>query len=430
MNRRKSVAAVSTVAALAMTLAACGSSSGGGSSSSAAATSASASASASASDSGGGATGDPIVLGTTLPLTGPLGVFGPPIQAGYEQAVAAINAAGGVDVGGTKRPLKLVIKDSKSDPTVVTSTTKSLITDDQAVALLGSVTPPLTIPFSVVADQEQIPAISSLTPTLAWKGASAAGWKYAYDVFVDEVEQTAVNFQASDLVENNKKVYLFTDTEEDGKAMGGLWEQQASKYGYTIVGRSNFPPGTTDFTQFVQKAKDSGADVVIAQIIPPDAVALWKAMKALKYQPKTAWPEKAGTVGFNQAVGPLAEGASVFGWWAPKNGNEGGQAVYDANKAQFGDGLGTACVIAAYAMVQIMADAITRAGSTEPDAINTALAATKDLPTVLAKITIGPDHRAVTPVNAVQWQGDAQPIVWPADQATAKMLAPVPGLAP
>ena len=159
MNRRKSVAAVSTVAALAMTLAACGSSSGGGSSSSAAATSASASASASASDSGGGATGDPIVLGTTLPLTGPLGVFGPPIQAGYEQAVAAINAAGGVDVGGTKRPLKLVIKDSKSDPTVVTSTTKSLITDDQAVALLGSVTPPLTIPFSVVADSEQIPAM-------------------------------------------------------------------------------------------------------------------------------------------------------------------------------------------------------------------------------------------------------------------------------
>jgi branched-chain amino acid transport system substrate-binding protein len=413
MNRRKSVLVVAASAVMTLALAACGSSSDGGGSSS----------------SGGSASGDPIVLGASLPLTGPLGIFGPPVQAGYEQAVAAINAAGGVDVGGTKHPLKLVVLDNKSDPTVVTSSAKSLINDSSAVALLGSATPPLTIPFSVVADQEQIPAISGLTPTLAWLGANKTGWKYSYDVFIDEVEQTAVNFQASDLTPTNKKVALFTDTEEDGKAMGGLWEQQAGKYGYTIAYRANFPVGTTDFSQFVQKAKDAGAEVMIAQVIPPDAVALWKAMKSLGYQPKTAWPEKGGTVGFDKAAGPLAEGASVFGWWTPTNGNTGGAAVYDANKAKFGDGLGTQAVVSAYAMVQIMADAISRAGSTEPDAINKALGETKDLGTALAKITIGPDHRAVIPVSAVQWQGAAQPTVWPADQATGKFLAPVPGLA-
>ena len=42
----------------------------------------------------------PIVLGASLPLTGPLGVFGPVIQGAYEQAVADINEAGGVTVGG------------------------------------------------------------------------------------------------------------------------------------------------------------------------------------------------------------------------------------------------------------------------------------------------------------------------------------------
>ncbi|WP_088318554.1 ABC transporter substrate-binding protein [Kineosporia sp. R_H_3] len=384
----------------------------------------------SGSDSGsGGGSSEPVVLGTTLPLTGPLGIFGPPIQAGYEQAVAAINGAGGVDVGGTKRPLKLVVKDSKSDPTVVTSTAKSLINDDKAVALLGSVTPPLTIPFSVVADSEQIPAISPLTPTLAWKGANAGGWKYAYDVFVDETEQTLVNFKASDLVETNKKVALFTDTEEDGKAMGALWEQQAPAAGYTVVYRAEFPVGTTDFSQFVQKAKDSGAEVMIAQVIPPDAAALWKQMKSLGYAPKTAWPEKGGTVGFPDAAGPLAEGATVFGWWTPTNGNVGGQAVYDANKAKFGDGLGTQAVVASYAMVQVMADAITRAGSTDPDAINKALGATNGLDTVWAKITIGPDHRAVVPATAVQWQGKNQVTVWPKEQATGTFLAPAPGLA-
>ena len=36
----------------------------------------------------------------------------------------------------------------------------------------------MSIPFSVVADQEQIPAISGLTPTLAWKGANAINARF------------------------------------------------------------------------------------------------------------------------------------------------------------------------------------------------------------------------------------------------------------
>jgi len=380
---------------------------------------------------GGGSSADDggeIVLGTTLPLTGSLGVFGAPLQAGYQQAVDAINADGGVEIDGTKRKLKLVVKDSKSDPTVVTSTTKSLINDDEAVALLGSVTPPLTIPFSVVADLEQIPAISPLTPTLAWLGGNEGGWQYAYDVFVDEVEQTAVNFQASDLVESNKKVALFTDTGEDGKAMGGLWESQAPKFGYEIVSHAEFPVGTTDFSQFVGEAMAADAEIVIAQVIPPDATALWKQMKALGYQPAAAWAEKGGVFGFDQAVGELAEGSSVFGWWSPDNGNVGGQEVYDANVAEFGDGLGAQAVVAAYSMVQIIADALERAGSTDSDELNAALGETKGLDTVWANITIGEDHRAVVPSTAVQMQGGKQVTVWPEDQATGDFLSPVPGL--
>lgn len=405
MSSRRRLLAVATGATLALTLTACG----------------------------GDATGDgedtPVVLGASLPLTGPLGIFGATIQAGYEQAIEAINADGGLEVDGTRRQLELVVKDNKSDPTVVTSTARSLINDDEAVALLGSATPPLTIPLSLVADQEQIPAVSGLTPTLAWLGANESGWKYAYDVFIDEVEQTAVNFQASDLVETNKRVALFTDTGEDGRAMGALWEQQAPEFGYEIAYRAEFPVGTTDFSQFIEEAKASGAEVMIAQVIPPDAVALWKQMAALGYQPKTAWAEKGGTIGFADAAGPLAEGAAVFGWWTPDNGNVGGQEVYDANVEAFGDGVGAQAVVSSYAMVQIVTDAISRAGSTDPDAINEALAQTEDLDTVLARITFDDDHRAVIPVSAVQWQGPNQPTVWPADQATGTFLAPTPGLA-
>ena len=96
---------------------------------------------------------------------------------------------------------------------------------------------------------------------------------------------------------------------------------------------------------------------------------------------------------------------------------------------KFGEGQATHGFIVSYAMVQILADAISRAGSTEPDAINKALGETRDLPTVLAKITVGSDHRGVIPVSALQWQGDKQVTVWPPNQATGTFEAPAPGLA-
>lgn len=411
MMRRKSLLAVAASAALALTLAACGSSGGDGGSS-----------------ASGGGEGDPIVLGATLPLSGPLGIFGPPVQAGYEQAVAAINAAGGVDVGGTKHQLKLVVQDNKSDPTVVTSSAKALINDSGAVALLGGATPPLTIPLSVVADQEQIPTISGLTPTLAWKGANAQGWKYAYDVFIDEVEQTAVNFQASDLTSTNKKVALFTDTEEDGKAMGALWEQQAPKYGYTIAYRANFPVGTTDFSQFVQKAKASGAEVVIAQVIPPDAVALWKQMKALGYSPKVAACEKcAHTVAWPKVLGELGQGSLMFGWWSPEARHPGTDRVLAVWQGKYGMTTDLETVATNYAVANILFDAIRRAGSADPKAINKAIGQT-DGPTGVGAVKFS-RNAALVPAFMRQWQGDKQVQVFPAGPASMKMLAPLPGFA-
>ena len=97
--------------------------------------------------------------------------------------------------------------------------------------------------MSVVAEREQIPALVSLTPIRAWSSANPSGWKYAYDVYTDEVEQTAVNFQASDLIPDNKRVALFTDTEEDGTAMGALWTSQAPRTGTRSPTTRSSPSG-------------------------------------------------------------------------------------------------------------------------------------------------------------------------------------------
>ncbi len=58
-----------------------------------------------------------IKLGAVVPLTGRYGAGGAQVRAGYELAVEAVNATGGVSVGGKKLPLELRILDDESDAT-------------------------------------------------------------------------------------------------------------------------------------------------------------------------------------------------------------------------------------------------------------------------------------------------------------------------
>jgi branched-chain amino acid transport system substrate-binding protein len=77
----------------------------------------------------------------------------------------------------------------------------------------------------------------------------------------------------------------------------------------------------------------------------------------------------------------------------------------------------------AYAAIQILADAITRAGSLDRDKIRDAIATT-DLATVAGPVKFNPDGtgQVITIIN--QWQNGKQVLVWPPDQATIQPAYP------
>src|ERR1700684_3829284 len=112
--------------------------------------------------------GGTIVVGATLSLTGSLGVLGSPLEAGYEQEIADVNAAGGIAIGGTREKLKLVVLDNGSDPSTASSQAAELVQHDHAVALLGSATPQIVMPTAVVAEQLRVPFLTSQMPVEAF----------------------------------------------------------------------------------------------------------------------------------------------------------------------------------------------------------------------------------------------------------------------
>jgi branched-chain amino acid transport system substrate-binding protein len=396
--------------------------------------------SAPAASGGGGDTGD-IVIGTSLPLTGPLAPFGPLLQVGYQRAIDDVNATGGLSVGGARRKVQLAILDNRSEPNDAADQARTLYQRNNAVAVLGAATPPLNIPISNVAEQLRRPMVTTACPIRAWLSGKPDGWKYSWDMFFDELQMTDLQFQASDLLQTNKKVALFTDTEEDGVVMGDLWEQKAPTFGYQVAYHAKFPVGTNNFSSQIDAAKSAQAQVLIAQMVPPDAIALWKQMKALGYQPMAAFCEKCGNNGaWHTVLGDLSEGTSLADWWSASLGYPESQQFVDTYSGKTiqvgqqsvtitGQNADLSAVVAANTAARVLLDAISAAGSTSPDAINTALAQIdKSYPA--GPVKFGADHTATFKAIAQQWTGNDMLRIYPTGQGAVQMKAPVPGLAP
>lgn len=379
---------------------------------------------------GGGGSGDTIVVGASLPLTGALQAFGTSLETGYKAAIDEINADGGVEIDGSMREIELVVQDNASDGATASDQARSLVLDDGAIALLGPATPPLTIPVASAAEQLQIPLISTITPIEGWLSGTDEGYLYSWDVFFDEPQMTQTQFQAADLVDTNKKVVIFTDTEEDGPIQAGLWKQNAEEYGYEVVDHIEFPVGNTNFSSQVSSAKASGADIVLAQIIPPDGVALLKEMKAQGYDPALLFMEKAGnTGGYVEITEGLAEGVMAANWFAEGMGLDREQEFIDTYADQVGgvnSDLGT--IVYGYSIASVLADALAAAGSTDADALNEAIAAT-DATYPAGHIVFDDRHAAALPVVQTQWTGADQILVTTIDgDAANPIVTPVPGL--
>ena len=295
------------------------------------------------------------------------------------------------------------------------------------MGLVGGGTPPLSISDAVVAEREGIPFVTS-APIRAVLGANPTGWKWTHVLFFDELKMTDQQFLTLSTLKTNKKVALFTDNEQDGVIMGGLWEEKAAKFGFKIVYHAKFPVGTSDYGDLIRKAQEAGADAVICQMIPPDTIALRKRMQALNFKPKAMFAEKGGeTYDFWKALDPLAQGVMVAGYWHPNLKYPGASNLKKQFESETKQPYGQ-LLASAKTHIQDLMDGIVRAGNLEPKAIDDAIGKTNK--TYVAgpiKFTEGIGAQAaVLKIFMTQWQNGNAEIVYPKSLQTAPVIFPMP----
>lgn len=369
-----------------------------------------------------------ILIGASIPENGALAGFGPYLKWSYTTAVNDVNRAGGLYLSQykTRVPVKLIIYDDQSLPQQATANIQHLILQDRVSALLGDPSPPLLIAAATTAERQHIPLIG-ISPIRAFL-AGRQHWSYSWDAFFDELDMTRQQFLTMNTVSSNHRVALFTDNEQDGIVMGQLWTQHAATSGYTVAYHASFPVGTTDYGDLIRRAQAANAQIMIAQMETPDAIALWKQMQALNYRPAAAFLEKAAEPGqWWAALQQAAQGVMVSGYWDTSLPYPGASSLAQRFKQETGQTY-SEIIAPAYTDAQVLLDAIQRAGTLDPQAINAAIGQTnKTYVAGPVDFASGPGgHTSTLPSFMLQWQNGQEQVVYPAQKATARLIYPLP----
>ena len=381
------------------------------------------------SASAAGQAPDAIKIGCTLGLTGRFAANGIEVRDGYEIAVQHINEDGGIFIKeyGKKVPVRLIMYDDESDPTKAAARYEKLYSEDKVVAYLGSFSTVVNTSLIAVAEKNRVPIVVSHFSHLQ---PHRQGYKYLFSPFYKTTPDYPKIIDAlTDIsgARRPKRIAVVMSRTEWPLETARVYKEKIEKGGlYELVLNETYPLGSTDFSMIISKAKALKAEVWLSSPTPPEGIAAIRQMKELDYVPQfinmtqassaRGWPGKEKEVG--EYIAALENWIPGLPW--PKND----RLIRDAKKRLGGQlpwcGVGTG-----YMDVQVLADAIERAGTVDREKIRDALAKT-EMMTVGGPVKVRPDGTFELNVYLCQWQKGAYLPVWPKKFAAANPVFPVP----
>ena len=195
-----------------------------------------------------------IKVGVAGPLTGPNAAFGAQLKNGAEQAVADINAKGGIN--GQK--IELVFGDDVSDPKQGVSVANKMVGDGVKI-ILGHFNSGVTMPASEVYAENGVLMVSpsATNPKITERGLWNVFRTCGRD---DQQGEVAGKYLAEKA--KGKKVAVVHDKTTYGKGLADETQKAMNKLGIKEVLYEGINTGEKDFSALVAKIKQAGADIV------------------------------------------------------------------------------------------------------------------------------------------------------------------------
>jgi branched-chain amino acid transport system substrate-binding protein len=367
--------------------------------------------------------GAPVRVGYAIARTGPWTTGAQVSQEpNYLLWAEQQNAAGGLSVKGTRRPIELISSDDQSNIETCVRTYEKLMGSDKVDLILppwGSnanfaVAPlanrfgypflaptalsrrliEMKLPYFFLMLQQPKPMMDALVDMLKANGAKSAAVIYVDDLFGLE------NYAALKV------------------ALAGT--------GISLVEDKSYPLGVKDLSPVLRSMKDKNPDAFIGLTYPPDTILASRQSKEIGFNPKFFYAS-VGTAFqlYRNVMQAGAEGVLGMGSWNGKT-SPGAKAYFDAHVKKFGaakepDRWASG---AAWASLEILTAAVAKVGL-DRKAIRDYVAGNEHS-TIIGKIKFAGSENVGTPGSVSQWQKGEFEVVWPKANATAPLVASKP----
>ncbi|MEC9345982.1 MAG: branched-chain amino acid ABC transporter substrate-binding protein [Pseudomonadota bacterium] len=315
-------------------------------------------AAAAATAMGLGAAQADIQVATAGPMTGQYASFGQQMKAGAEQAVADINAAGGV----LGQKLVLNIGDDACDPKQAVAVANEMA-GKGVVFMAGHFCSGSSIPASKVYEEEGILQISpaSTNPKLTDEGGPNV-----FRVCGRDDQQGLVAGQYLAKAYKDKKVAVIHDKTAYGKGLADETKKAMNEAGKMEDLYEAYTAGEKDYTALVSKLKQNGIDIVYVGGYHTEAGLIVRQMREQGMNTKLASGDALVTDEYWSITGPAGEGTLMTFSPDPRK-NPTAAPLVEKFRAKGIEPEGY--VLYTYAAVQVFAKAAEAAKSTKLDDI-------------------------------------------------------------
>ena len=387
----------------------------------------------------------PVKIGVVFPLSGNAASAGKAALAAVEVGAEIVNeahpelkglplaeTAGLPNLGGAK--IELVTADHQGNPSVGQSQTLRLITQDKVVAMLGAYQSNVSFTATAVAERYGIPFVvgDSVAANITGRGYK---WVFRVTPIASDFAKNYMLFLADmkKAGHNVKSIAIVNENTDYGTSVAGTVVEAAKKAGFTVAAQIPYGANSSDVSAQVLQLKEKNPDAVIFISYTADSILYMKTLKNLDFTPSMIIGDDSGfsDPAFLPAVADIAQGVMNRSAW---DIGKPGSVTYRINelyKAKTGNNLDDTSGRDMQAFF-VLADAINRAGSTDPAKIQKALQETNLGPSQLMMgyrgvkfDATGQNTEAAT--YLIQLQGKEYKAVWPEKSATAKLDWPMKG---
>ena len=362
-----------------------------------------------------GSSDEPIVIGMSLPLSGPVADRAKPGMEGYQYWVDELNANGGL----LGRDVELEVLDDGFDQQTAISDYTRLISEDEVDLLLGTFSSDLNVAVAPVAERYGYVYVQ---PSGGADEIFERGLEYMFFAQPATTQRLPDRFieliEAIPEPERPQTLALVQIDDPNTTQAAALFDQRLADLGVRTVYNETYAPDTSNFDTIANAIKQADPDLVINGAIAVDGISLIRSMQRVGFSPQMFYQLNAPTdPSFTEAIGePNSEGIFTYLAWSPESTYASNPDFVAGYTEQFG-AAPSEDAANSYTAGQVLATAVEAVGSLDQDAIKDWLHA-NTVDTIVGPMSWDGTGRPQGDMLLGQFQGGAIEIVAPESAAT------------